>query len=77
MWLVIALLAAGRFFEFFVRSDSADVALGLETAQWTSLVLLAVVAAGAWFTLPRRPASGGRGWAPARERDGADSARRD
>jgi hypothetical protein len=35
------------------------------------------VAAGAWFTLPRRKASRGRAWGPARERDGADSARRD
>jgi phosphatidylglycerol:prolipoprotein diacylglycerol transferase len=57
MWLVIALFAVGRFFEFFVRSDSADLALGLEIAQWTSLALLVVAAAGAWLTL-------GRGAAP-------------
>ena len=57
MWLVIALFAVGRFLEFFVRSDSDDLALGLETAQWTSLALLAVAAGGAWLTL-RRPASG-------------------
>jgi phosphatidylglycerol:prolipoprotein diacylglycerol transferase len=56
MWLMLALLAIGRFFEFFARSDSADLALGLETAQWTSLLLLAVAAAGAWLTLRRRPA---------------------
>jgi prolipoprotein diacylglyceryl transferase len=55
MWTVIGLLAAGRFVEFFVRSDSETVALGLETAQWTSLVLMLVAAAGAWFTLARRP----------------------
>jgi phosphatidylglycerol---prolipoprotein diacylglyceryl transferase len=61
MWLMLALLALGRFFEFFLRSDSADLALGLETAQWTSLALLAIAAAGAWLTLgphrapPRRP----------------------
>jgi hypothetical protein len=30
---VIALLAAGRFLEFFMRSDSAEVALGLEVAS--------------------------------------------
>ena len=42
MWLMLALLALGRFFEFFLRSDSADLALGLETAQWTSLLLLGV-----------------------------------
>jgi phosphatidylglycerol---prolipoprotein diacylglyceryl transferase len=53
-WLVIALLAAGRFVEFFVRSDSATVALGLEVAQWTSLGLLVVAALGAWLTLGRR-----------------------
>jgi phosphatidylglycerol:prolipoprotein diacylglycerol transferase len=57
MWLVIALFAIGRFFEFFLRSDSADLALGLEIAQWTSLLLLAVAAAGAWLTLRHRPAA--------------------
>jgi phosphatidylglycerol---prolipoprotein diacylglyceryl transferase len=56
MWLVLALLAVGRFFEFFLRSDSADLALGLEIAQWTSLLLLAIASAGAWRTLARRPA---------------------
>jgi prolipoprotein diacylglyceryltransferase len=50
VWVVIALLAAGRFVEFFVRSDSATVALGLETAQWTSLALMLFAAAGAWVT---------------------------
>jgi phosphatidylglycerol---prolipoprotein diacylglyceryl transferase len=54
MWLMLALFAIGRFFEFFLRSDSADLALGLEIAQWTSLALLAVATAGAWLTL-RRP----------------------
>jgi phosphatidylglycerol:prolipoprotein diacylglycerol transferase len=54
MWLVIALFAVGRFSEFFLRSDSADLALGLEVAQWTSLGLLAVAGAGAWLTLGRR-----------------------
>ena len=52
-WLVIALLAAGRFVEFFVRSDSDKVALGLEVAQWTSVGLLAVAGLGAWLTLGR------------------------
>ena len=51
VWTVIALLAAGRFLEFFVRSDSESLALGLVTAQWASLVLLAVAAVGAWLTL--------------------------
>ena len=63
MWLVIGLFALGRFLEFFVRSDSANLALGLEIAQWTSLVLLAVAGAGAWLTLGRpapRPPVGAR-----------------
>jgi phosphatidylglycerol:prolipoprotein diacylglycerol transferase len=59
MWLMLGLLALGRFFEFFLRSDSADLALGLETAQWTSLLLLGVATAGAWLTL-RGPATPGR-----------------
>ena len=57
-WLVLALLAVGRFFEFFHRSDSADLALGLEIAQWTSLLLLTIAAAGAWLTLGRQRPSG-------------------
>jgi phosphatidylglycerol---prolipoprotein diacylglyceryl transferase len=59
MWLMLALLALGRFTEFFVRSDSDNVALGLETAQWTSLLLLTVATAGAWLTLRRRAAPRG------------------
>jgi phosphatidylglycerol:prolipoprotein diacylglycerol transferase len=72
VWLVIALLGAGRFFEFFARSDSAGSVLGLDTAQWTSLVLILIAAAGAWLTsrsgVRRAPAphpSGSR--APRRE----------
>ena len=53
IWLVIALLSVGRFIEFFARSDSATSALGLETAQWTSIALLMVAAAGAWITSRR------------------------
>ena len=53
-WLVIALLAAGRFVEFFARSDSATGALGLELAQWTSLGLIGIAGLGAWLTLGRR-----------------------
>jgi phosphatidylglycerol:prolipoprotein diacylglycerol transferase len=60
MWLVIGLFAVGRFFQFFVRSDSDDLALGLETAQWTSLALLAVAIVGAWWTLTREPAERSR-----------------
>jgi phosphatidylglycerol:prolipoprotein diacylglycerol transferase len=54
VWLVIALIAVGRFVEFFSRSDSATSALGLETAQWTSIGLLLLAAAGAWTTARRR-----------------------
>jgi phosphatidylglycerol:prolipoprotein diacylglycerol transferase len=61
IWLVIALLAVGRFVEFFSRSDSATSALGLETAQWTSIVLLLIAAAGAWMTARRRPRTPRRG----------------
>ncbi len=45
-WLVLGLLAFGRFFEFFARSDSPGLALGLDNAQWTSIALLVVVVAG-------------------------------
>ncbi len=54
-WLVMALFALGRFVEFFVRSDSAGSALGLETAQWVSVVLILIAAAGAWVARGRRP----------------------
>lgn len=52
-WLVLGLFAAGRFVEFFMREDSEDIAAGLNSAQWTSLVLLAIAAIGAWWTLVR------------------------
>jgi phosphatidylglycerol:prolipoprotein diacylglycerol transferase len=51
VWLVMALLALGRFVEFFVRSDSATSALGLELAQWVSVALMVLAAAGAWVTV--------------------------
>ena len=54
-WLVLALFAVGRFFEFFLRSDSPDLALGLDNAQWTSVVLFGTVAIGWWLTGRRRP----------------------
>jgi phosphatidylglycerol:prolipoprotein diacylglycerol transferase len=50
---VVALLAAGRFVEFFARSDSAAGALGLEAAQWTSLALIASCLFVAWCTTTR------------------------
>jgi phosphatidylglycerol---prolipoprotein diacylglyceryl transferase len=58
-WLVFGLFAAGRFFEFFVRSDSPELALGLNNAQWTSLALLVVVALG-WTITARRTRRGSR-----------------
>ena len=50
VWLVVGLFATGRFVEFFFRSDSDVVALGLSSAQWTSLVTLAFAVAGAGVT---------------------------
>jgi phosphatidylglycerol:prolipoprotein diacylglycerol transferase len=52
-WLVVALFSLGRFFEFFARSDSPELALGLNNAQWTSLGLLAFTLAGWWLTIAR------------------------
>jgi phosphatidylglycerol:prolipoprotein diacylglycerol transferase len=75
IWMVLGLLAAGRFVEFFVRSDSASVALGLETAQWTSLVLMACALAGAVVAWRRPPVSaGGRHPRRRRRRAPADEA---
>lgn len=57
-WLVLGLFAVGRFFVFFLRADSPELALGLNNAQWTSLVLLVVVIAGRTLTTrigERRP----------------------
>lgn len=52
-WLVLGLFAAGRFLEFFLRSDSPQLALGLNNAQWTSLALLAIVVIGRTLTAQR------------------------
>lgn len=52
-WLVVALFSLGRFFEFFARSDSPELALGLNNAQWTSLGLLAIALVGWWLTIGR------------------------
>lgn len=54
-WLVLALFAAGRFVEFFLRDDSQHVAAGLNSAQWTSILLLVLAAVGALWTLVLRP----------------------
>ncbi|MGH2986852.1 MAG: prolipoprotein diacylglyceryl transferase [Solirubrobacterales bacterium] len=61
VWLVVALFSLGRFFEFFARSDSPELALGLNNAQWTSLGLFSVALAGWRLTIGRRvPEAGGR-----------------
>jgi phosphatidylglycerol---prolipoprotein diacylglyceryl transferase len=62
VWLVFGLLAAGRFFEFFLRSDSEELA-GLATAQWSSLILIATALVGARFA--RRRARGNTAPTPA------------
>jgi phosphatidylglycerol:prolipoprotein diacylglycerol transferase len=56
LWLVIGLYALGRFGMFFVREDSEELAAGLNGAQWTSLVLIALAAYGGWRAVayPRR-----------------------
>jgi phosphatidylglycerol:prolipoprotein diacylglycerol transferase len=69
IWLVMALIALGRFVEFFARSDSATSALGLETAQWTSVALIVVAAGGAWITSRRnRRTTGSQGGTPTASR---------
>ena len=51
VWTVFALFAVGRFVEFFFRSDSDTLALGLNAAQWSSVVLLAAALVGAWHSV--------------------------
>jgi len=53
VWLVLVLFAGGRFIEFFLRSDSPALALGLSNAQWTSLALLVASSIG-WIYIVRR-----------------------
>jgi phosphatidylglycerol:prolipoprotein diacylglycerol transferase len=54
-WLVIALFSIGRFFEFFLRADSPQLALGLNNAQWTSVVILGGVVVGRAAQVRFRP----------------------
>ncbi len=54
LWTAIALYGAGRFVMFFYRVDSEPLALGLDTTQWISLVLVAVALAGL-FLRPALP----------------------
>lgn len=46
LWSVVGLYAAGRFVMFFYRVDSEPLALGLDTSQWISLLLLLVAGLG-------------------------------
>ena len=55
-WAVVGLYALGRFVIFFWRSDGGDAALGISTAQWIS-VGLAVVAAAGLVVAQRRASS--------------------
>ena len=50
---VVGLYALGRFFAFFLRSDSETLALGLSTSQWASLAVLLVAGVGVVLTLVR------------------------
>lgn len=52
-WLVVGLFAVGRFFVFFLRSDSPELALGMSNAQWTSVALLIVAVAGRAISVRR------------------------
>lgn len=55
---VIALYALGRFLEFFLRSDSEVLALGLSTSHWTSLAVLLLAVLGV-FLVRRTPGTSG------------------
>jgi phosphatidylglycerol---prolipoprotein diacylglyceryl transferase len=57
VWSVLVLFSVGRFFEFFLRSDSPELALGLSNAQWTSVGMLAATMAGAWWWKKDRTAA--------------------
>lgn len=50
VWLLLGALSIGRFAEFFLRADSPATAVGLSSAQWTSVALLGAAVAGAWLT---------------------------
>jgi hypothetical protein len=62
VWLVLAPFSAGRFVEFFLRSDSPAGPLALTTAQWTSVAIFAfaVAAAGRLLVISSRRDRGSR-----------------
>jgi len=53
LWTVVAMYSAARFAMFFYRGDSEAVALGLNSAQWTSAALLLVAGIGISAALGR------------------------
>lgn len=57
LWGVVGLYGLGRFLMFFYRSDSEDVALGFNGAQWTSLALVGMAVIGIAWARQRRPAA--------------------
>lgn len=59
LWATTLLYSVGRFFMFFVREDSGTD-LGLKSAQWLSLAIALISAAGLWYAQTRR----GRGRSP-------------
>ena len=56
-WLVLALFSIGRFFELFLRSDSPELALGLDNSQWASIAMLVAVIVGRTITARRQSAA--------------------
>ena len=40
---MLGLFALGRFFEWFIRVDSPELALGLNIAKWTISAMVIVV----------------------------------
>ncbi len=69
-WLVLALFAGGRFFEFFLRSDSPELALGLSNAQWTSAAMLVAAIVGRTVVVRRGARGRWRGSAAPRPAGG-------
>ncbi|UJA22031.1 prolipoprotein diacylglyceryl transferase [Thermoleophilia bacterium SCSIO 60948] len=52
---VVGLYASGRFAMFFVRSDSAELAVGLSATQWISVLLIATSLLALGLFRGRRP----------------------
>jgi protein-S-isoprenylcysteine O-methyltransferase Ste14 len=55
IWLMLALLALGRFFEYSC-APTPTTSRWAQIAQWTRFLLLAIASVDAWLTLGRRPA---------------------